>query len=50
MKIKIGMPKDVSVEAEVGEEEVKRGIAKLYEFIKSKFPFKIEVSSGKGEH
>lgn len=49
MKIKLEVPKQeakVSIEADLDEEKVKKGIAKLYRFIKKKLPFKLEVSKG----
>ena len=54
MRIKFEAPKQepkVSVEAEVTEQQIKTGLAKLYQFIKNKLPFKVEVDkSGKSEH
>jgi len=46
MRIRFEAPKQepkVSVEAEVTEQQIKVGLAKLYQFIKSKLPFKIEI-------
>ena len=47
MKFRFEAPKQkpkVSVEAEVTEQQIKTGLAKLYQFIKNKLPFRLEVS------
>ena len=47
MRIKFEAPKKdpkISVEAEVTEQQVMTGLVKLYQFIKNKLPFRIEVS------
>ena len=51
MKLKVELPKNISVEADVDEQEIKSGIARLYNFIKTKLPFKVEVkSNGTSKH
>lgn len=47
MRIKFEAPKKepkFSVEAEVTEQQIKTGLAKLYQFIKKKLPFRLEVN------
>lgn len=47
MRIRFEAPKKepkLSVEADLTEEQVKTGLQKLYHFIKSKLPFRIELS------
>lgn len=46
MRIRFGVPKKepvVSVEADISEQEIMTGLAKLWQGIKSRLPFKIEV-------
>ena len=46
MRITFGIPKKepvVSIEAEVTEQQIRTGLVKLYQVIKAKLPFKIEV-------
>lgn len=47
MRIRVEAPKKepkISVEAEVTEQQIKTGLAKLYQLIKNKLPFRLEVS------
>lgn len=53
MRIRFEVPKKepvVSVEAEVTEQQIMTGLAKLGQFIKSKLPFKIEVDKNASTH
>jgi len=53
MKIRFEAPKEdpkISVEAEVTEQQIKTGLAKLYQLIKNKLPFRIVVSKNAGTH
>lgn len=51
MRIIISVPRKetkVSVEAEVTEQQLMVGLAKFFQFIKDKLPFKIEVDKNGG--
>jgi hypothetical protein len=53
MKIRIGVPRKdpkVSVEADISEQQIMGGLAKVGQFIKSKLPFKIEVDKDASTH
>ncbi len=53
MRIRFEAPKEgpkVSIEAEVTEQQIKTGLAKLYQFIKNKLPFRLEVGKNGGTH
>lgn len=43
MKIKITPREKVSIDAEIDDQAIKDGARRLFNFIKSKLPFKIEV-------
>jgi len=53
MRIKIGLPRKdpkISVEAEVSEQQLMGGVAKILRFFKGKLTFKIEVDKNGGTH
>lgn len=47
MKIKIKPGENVSIDTEIDDQVIKDGAKRLFNFIKSKLPFKIEVVTNK---
>jgi len=44
MKIKITPKEKVSIDAEIDDEAIKEGAIRLFNFIRSKLPFKVEIA------
>ncbi len=49
MKIKITPREKVSIDAEIDDQALKEGAMSLFNFIKSKLPFKIEIVAKNGD-